>query len=206
MPWSDPDPVGERGFETTYSGRGFRARLIFDCHREPRKLEVSLAPRGDRDVPDPRGAPQWDALIEHLKPFGAPRVISPGQLVLFDRPGYFRLNLIPGRLQALLRKEAPLSVVAELITQLSRACGEDTVPALSAQDCPVGAIMLAGERETRDKDPGVTPRENAATAVHLHIDSARCTHCLDCVRPYAAGTLLPSGEGPDGDAPRAGQG
>lgn len=197
MPWSEPDPVGERGFETTYSGRGFRARLVFDCHHEPRKLEVSLAPE--------RSAPLWESLIEHLKPFGAPRVISPGQLVLFDRPGYFRLNLIPGRLQALLRKEAPLSVVAELITQLSRACGEDTVPALSARDCPVGAITSADERGSRDRDPGVPSREDGATAIHLRIDSARCTCCLDCVRPYAAGALLPSGEGPDGDAPRTGR-
>lgn len=198
MPWSEPDPVGERGFETTYSGRGFHARLVFDCHREPRKLEVSLAmDRVDRT---------WDSLIEHLKPFGDPRVISPGQLVLFDRPGYFRLNLIPGRLQALLRKDAPLTVIAELLTQLVRACGEDVTPALSTEDCPVGAIAIAAESGSSDPGTGVATHANRETAARLRIDSARCTHCLDCVRPYAAGVLLPSGEGPDGDAPVAGRG
>lgn len=192
MPWSEPDPVGERGFETTYSGRGFRARLVFDCHHEPRKLEVSLF--GDRGL---------DSLIEHLKPFAAPRVVSPGQLVLFDRPGYFRLNLIPGRLQALLRKDAPLSVIAELITQLSRAYDEDIAKALSPADCPVGAIALAARAEARDEGAGVATHVDGGAAARLRIDGARCTNCLDCVRPYAAGALLPSGTAPDGDAPLA---
>jgi hypothetical protein len=178
MAWSDPDPVGERGFETTYSGRGFRARLVFDCHHEPRKLEVSL-----------EGDTISAALIEHLKPFAPPRVISPEQLVLFDRTGYFRLLLIPGRLQALLRKDAPLSVIAELITQLARAHGEDAVPALRASDCPLGAIGI----EEKGSDGGAAGR--------LRIDEPRCTRCLDCVRPYASGGLLPSAEGPAGDAP-----
>lgn len=198
MPWSEPDPVGERGFETTYFGHGFRARLVFDCHHEPRKLEVSLA--------DDRDARIWHSLVEHLKPFGAPRVISPGQLILFDRPGYFRLNVIPGRLQALLRKDAPLSVIAELLTQLGRACGEDVAPPLSSADCPLDAISISARPEANDESTGIAPPVNRETAARLRIDSARCTNCLDCVRPYAAGARLPSCEGPDGAAPRTGQG
>lgn len=166
MAWSEPDPVGDRGFETTFVGRGFAARLVFDCHHEPRKLEVSL---------DAGRAGLFDALVEHLTPFARPQVISPGQLVIFDRAGYFRLLLIPGRLQALLRKDAPLQVIAELLAQLARAHGEAEPPPLRSSDCPVDAIRSEGA---------------------LHIDPLRCTHCLDCVRPYARAELLPSSTPP----------
>jgi hypothetical protein len=162
MAWSEPDPVGDRGFETTFSGSGFGARLVFDCHHEPRKLEVSL---------DPGRAGLFDALVEHLTPFARPQVISPGQLVVFDRAGYFRLLLIPGRLQALLRKDAPLQVIAELMAQLARAHGATEPPPLKSSDCPVAAIRTEGG---------------------LRIDLGRCPHCLDCVRPHAGAALLPS--------------
>ncbi|MFO0576345.1 MAG: hypothetical protein U1A78_20265 [Polyangia bacterium] len=162
MAWSEPDPVGDRGFETTFLGRDFAARLVFDCHHEPRKLEVSL---------DAGRAGLFDALVEHLTPFAPPQVISAGQLVIFDRAGYFRLLLIPGRLQALLRKDAPLQVVAELLAQLARAHGASEPPPHTSSDCAAGAI----------RSEGVT-----------HIDAQRCTRCLDCVRPYARAELLPS--------------
>lgn len=162
MAWSEPDPVGDRGFETTFAGRGFAARLVFDCHHEPRKLEVSL---------DAGRAGLFEALVEHLTPFARPQVISAGQLVIFDRAGYFRLLLIPGRLQALLRKDAPLQVIAELMAQLARAHGASEPPPLRSNDCPVAAIRSEGG---------------------THIDAQRCTHCLDCVRPYARSELLPA--------------
>lgn len=177
MSWSEPDPVGAQGFETTFSGRGFAARLVFDCHHEPRKLEVTL-----RDT----SAALFASLTEQLTPFGAPQIVSPGQLIIFDRTGYFRLLLIPGRLQALLRKDAPLSVIAELLLQIARACDPAQAPPLRASDCPFGAITGSGATD----DPA-----------RPCIDGARCTHCLECVRPHVAATLQPSSAPPAGSPP-----
>jgi hypothetical protein len=68
MTWSDVDRVGENGHESTFVGPDFQARLLFDCHGDRRKLEVSHE----------RGLP--DGLLEHLKPFGPlqrPRSAAP---------------------------------------------------------------------------------------------------------------------------------
>ena len=170
MEWSQPERIGEAGYETLYGGTGFRARLIFDCHQEARKLEVVFPPR---DAIPAR-------LIEHLKPFGKPAVITPDQLVIFDRVGYFRLYVVPSRLQALLRKSAPLSVLAELLSQIERAeqhatCAE--CPSL----CKVDALTYADG----DASAGV------GTGLLLRIDDARCTRCLDCVHHHLRERHLP---------------
>lgn len=166
MGWSEPEPVGERGFETSYRSTKFVARLTFDCHHEPRKLEVRLP------------ADEFPAvLLDHLRPFSIPFVVAAGQLVILDREGYFRINLVPGRLQALLRKQAPLSVVAELIAQLEAAYGQS---AMHAADCRSGALSWQDGR--------------------LQIDEARCTHCLDCLRPLLRADHLPPAQPAADDA------
>lgn len=159
MGWCEPDPVGERGFETSYRSTvtpSLVARLVFDCHAEPRRLEVTLPEAG---FPD--------RVLAHLRPLGRPFVVGPG-LALLDRAGYFRINLVPSRLQALVRKEAPLSVIAELIALLEAAHGG---PRLQAADCPVAALTYVDGR--------------------LQIDDRGCTACLDCVRPAVRAEYLP---------------
>ena len=74
----------------------------------------------------------------------------------------------PSRLQALVRKEAPLSVIAELIALLEAAHGG---PRLQAADCPVAALTYVDGR--------------------LQIDDRGCTACLDCVRPAVRAEYLP---------------
>lgn len=174
--WTEPDPVGERGFETSYRSTGstsFVARLLFDCHADPRRLEVAL--------PEPGFS---DSVLTCLRPFG--RALRLGQLAIVDRPGYFRINLVPGRLQALVRKEAPRSVLAELIAQLEAV---HDGPQPQATDCAVGALSYATGR--------------------LQIDDALCTGCLDCVRPLVRAEYLPPAElageeAQPGQAPRCG--
>jgi ferredoxin len=166
MPWSQLDPISGAGYETLYQGSGFSARLLFDCHREARKLEVQFTAAEQLS----------DAVLEHLKPFGSPVVVSPGQLVIIDREGYFRLYLIPGRLQALLRKAAPLSVLGELMGQIERAMRKERCDGCP-QLCPAGALSYAGDT--------------------LVIDG-RCTRCLDCVRHHASPMLTPPAAPPPG--------
>jgi hypothetical protein len=133
------------------------ARLLFDCHGEPRRLEVTL-PEG--------GIPE--AVQRYLRPFGAPLWVATGGLAIVDRPGYFRLTMVPGRLQAILRKQAPLAVVAELVAQLEAALSGRP---LRESDCAAGALRYA---------------EGTLT-----IDGGRCTACLDCVRPGVRAEHLP---------------
>lgn len=163
MTWSEPEPLGERSFETRYVTPGLDARLVFDCHREPRKLDVTFA------------APDFSSqLVELLKPFASPAVISPAQVVLFDRPGYFRLILVPGRLQAVLRKAAPLRVLAELLAQLEQVTGPVL---LRPADCPERALSLA--------------------EAQVHIDDRLCTRCLACVLPHVQSRQQPPATPPD---------
>src|SRR3954467_14860111 len=150
MPWNELEDTDGRGQRSTYQGSGFTAHLDFDCHGDARKLEV-------------RPHSQFAAaLLEHLKPFGEPVVVVPGQLAIIDRPGYFRLYVSPGRLQAQLRKEAPLSVVGELLTQVERA-----QTATACAPCP---SLCRAAALTYPADGS------------LQIDDRRCTRCLDCVR------------------------
>ena len=167
MGWSEPEPVGDRGFETSYRSTKFVARLTFDCHHEPRRLEVRLPAD---DFPG--------ALLDHLRPFAVPFIVAEGQLAILDRHGYFRINLVPGRLQALLRKQAPPTVVAELIAQLEATY---TQSGMQPADCQYGALSRTADR--------------------LQVDDARCTHCLDCVRPRLRADHLPPSQ-PAQDAPR----
>ena len=155
MSWSELEASDGRGHMSVYQGHGFDARLDFDCHGDPRKIEI-------RPTAGTLFAP---ALLEYLKPFGEPAVIVPGQLAIVDRAGYFRLYVSPARLQVQLRKEAPLAVVGELLTQLERA--QDPMPCATCPSlCQAAAI------------------EYGAAAGELRIDSQRCTHCLDCVRHH----------------------
>lgn len=158
--WSPPDPIDGSGFETVYTGHGFRARLLFDCHRDARKLEITLQDGSEF----PYG------LLEYLKPFGVPQVVSPGQLVLIDRVGYFRLYLIPGRLQALLRKTAPLSVIGELLTQVERG--------LKAEPCEACA-------------PGCPQQAISYPSGSFTIDDRTCTRCLDCLSHHVQAQYTP---------------
>lgn len=166
MEWSQPERIGDAGYETQYGGTAFRARLIFDCHQEARKLEVVFPARDA--IPE--------RLIEHLKPFGKPAVVTPGQLVIFDRVGYFRLYVVPSRLQALLRKSAPLSVLAELLSQIERA-EQHAVCAECPSLCKAGALTYE--------------EAGAGSGLALRIDDARCTRCLDCVRHHLSERHLP---------------
>ena len=165
MPWSELEATAGRGQRCSYQGPGFFAHLDFDCHGDPRKLEVRPTP-GESFVP---------TLLEHLKPFAEPVIVVPGQLAIVDRAGYFRLYVSPGRLQAQLRKEAPLSVIAELLTQLERA----QLGAACAH-CP--RLCSAAALTYDPAAPG------------LRIDSQRCTRCLDCVRHHIEPHHLPPSE------------
>ncbi|MBL9002603.1 MAG: hypothetical protein JNJ46_00085 [Myxococcales bacterium] len=175
MGWSEPEPVGERGTETSYRSRAvpqLAARLVFDCHAEPRRLEVTL-PDGKAHI----------GLRIALRPLGRPVVIGTSDpegiasLLIVDRPGYFRLNAVPGRLQALVRKAAPLSVVAELLALLEAALGG---PRLHVEACTAGALSYATGA--------------------LQIDDARCTACLDCVRPLVHEQHVPPAQPVDDEA------
>ena len=171
MPWSELEDTDGSGQQSLYQGHGFTARLDFDCHGDARKLEVR-----------PTVASQFaPTLLEHLKPFAAPVIVVPEQLAIIDRPGYFRLYVSPGRLQAQLRKEAPLSVVSELLTQIERAQSAATCPTCPRL-CAAAALSYA-------------PADGS-----LHIDSRLCTHCLDCVRHHQDNTRLPP-ESTKADAP-----
>lgn len=162
MPWSELEDSDGLGQKSEYQGHGFTARLDFDCHGDARKLEV-------RPTAGSRFAP---ALLEHLKPFAEPVVVMPGQLAIVDRPGYFRLYVSPGRLQAQLRKEAPLSVIAELLAQVERA-----QTAAICATCPSLCLATALAYQTADGS--------------LQIDDRRCTHCLDCVRHHLEAAHVP---------------
>ena len=162
MAWSELEDTDGRGQRSTYHGHGFAAYLDFDCHGDPRKLEVRPT----------AGATFAATLLEYLKPFAEPVVVVPGQLSIVDRAGYFRLYVSPGRLQAQLRKEAPLAVVGELLTQVERAqTGESctTCPTL----CATGALA-------QQKVDG-----------SLRSASRCCTHCLDCVRHHCDPARVP---------------
>lgn len=173
MPWSELEASDGLGQRCSYQGPGFCAHLDFDCHGDPRKLEIRPTP----------GAMFAAALLEHLKPFGEPVIVVPGQLAIVDRAGYFRLYVSPGRLQAQLRKEAPLSVIAELLTQLERAQLGST-----CADCP--RLCHAAALDYHAADGG------------LRIDSLRCTRCLDCVHHHLAPHRLPPAEQSGGAAAR----
>lgn len=150
-------------------GRGFSARLDFDCHGDPRKIEIR---------PD-AGSSFPDSLLEYLKPFAEPVVVVPGQLAIVDRAGYFRLYVSPGRVQAQLRKEAPLTVVGELLTQLERAQADQ---GKGCAECPRLCQAAALAYEAGDGT--------------LRIDSRRCTRCLDCVRHHFEPLRVPPARQP----------
>ena len=162
MAWSEIEAADGQGQQCRYEGRGFSARLDFDCHGDPRKVEIR--PTG--------GAVFAAAVIEYLKPFAEPVLVVPGQLATVDRSGYFRLYVSPSRIQAQLRKEAPLSVVGELLTQLERA-----QEGVACADCPQICQAEALHYEAADGT--------------LRIDSRRCTRCLDCVRHHLDPRRIP---------------
>lgn len=162
MPWSELEAADGLGQQSRYLGQGFFARLDFDCHGDPRKVEIRPAP----------GAAFATGLVEYLKPFAEPVIVVPGQLAILDRSGYFRLYVSPGRIQAQLRKDAPLTVIGELLTQLERAQAD----ALCA-GCP--GVCQAAALSYDAADGG------------LRIDSGRCTRCLDCVRHHFAPDRVP---------------
>ena len=174
MPWSELEDSDGHGHKSMYHGHEFEARLDFDCHGDPRKLEVRPT----------TGSLFAASLLEHLKPFAEPVVVVPGQLAIVDRPGYFRLYISPSRLQAQLRKDAPLSVVGELLTQVERAQTATTC-ATCPSVCLTGALAY-GQADCR-----------------LQIDSRRCTHCLDCVRHHLDAGRVPSASAPRAVAPTA---
>lgn len=167
MAWSELEATDGRGHMSVYQGHGFGARLEFDCHGDPRKIEIRPT----------AGTVFSAALLEYLKPFAEPAVIVPGQLAIVDRARYFRLYVSPARLQVQLRKEAPLTVVGELLTQLERA--QKPMPCAT---CPSLCQAAALEYGAADGE--------------LHIDSQRCTRCLDCVRHHLDPVCTPpfSGE------------
>ena len=160
MAWSELEDTDGHGQRSTYQGHGYTARLEFDCHGDARKLEVRPTD----------GSLFAASLLEHLKPFAEPAVVVLGQLAIIDRSGYFRLYVSPGRLQAQLRKEAPLRVVSELLAQVERA---QTAAVCTA--CPsLCAVAALGYHDSR-----------------LHIDSRLCTHCLDCVGHHCDAARVP---------------
>jgi ferredoxin len=165
MAWSELEASDGLGQRCSYQGPGFCAQLDFDCHGDARKLEIRPTTGGTFAA----------ALLEHLKPFGEPVIVVPGQLAIIDRAGYFRLYVSPGRLQAQLRKEAPRSVIAELLTQLERA-----QHGASCAECP--RLCHAAALGYDASDGG------------LRIDSRLCTHCLDCVHHHLELHRLPPAE------------
>lgn len=162
MSWSELESADGQGHQCQYQGRGFFARLDFDCHGDPRKVEIRPS----------AGAVFAASVIEHLKPFAEPVLVVPGQLAIVDREGYFRLYVSPGRIQAQLRKDAPLSVIAELLTQLEQAQA-----GVACADCPQ---ICRAEALRYEAEAGV-----------LQIDSRRCTRCLDCVRHHLDARRIP---------------
>jgi ferredoxin len=138
--WSELERVGERGRETTYSSSRLKARLVLDCHREPRTLDVEFADFGGG--PPPR-------IIEAMRPFGRAVTVVPGSLAILDRERYFRLYIYPRGVRAVLRKAATPSVFAELVAQLERAAdgrGCEECVAL----CPEGAIRATSPGDIDD--------------------------------------------------------
>lgn len=162
MSWSELEAADGQGQQCRYQGRGFSARLDFDCHGDPRKVEIRPS----------AGAVFAPTVIEHLKPFAEPVLVVPGQLAIVDRSGYFRLYVSPSRIQAQLRKDAPLSVIGELLTQLEQAQA-----GVGCADCPQICKAAALRFE--------------ATDGALQIDSSRCTRCLDCVRHHLDPRRIP---------------
>jgi hypothetical protein len=136
--WSRAEACGEKAREALLEAPGLRARLLYDCHRDARKLDVEL----EGHEPEP--------LVGVLSMFGAPHEIAPGALTIIDREGYFRLYVVPSGLRVTLRKAAPPRVVAELLGAVlatlpaSRGVG----PALDEARCEVGALTH-GERGPR---------------------------------------------------------
>lgn len=169
MSWSELEAADGLGQQSRYLGQGFSARLDFDCHGDPRKVELRPAPETSFAA----------GLIEHLKPFAEPVIVVPGQLAIVDRSGYFRLYVSPGRIQAQLRKDAPLTVVGELLTQIERAQA-----AAGCADCPSVCQAAALSYDS---------------AGSLRIDSSRCTRCLDCVRHHLAPERVPPAGPPAGE-------
>jgi ferredoxin len=137
--WSALERVGEKGREALYRADGLRARLVLDCHREPRTLEVEFD-----DGPPPR-------LLEALRPFGRAVVVAPGQLAILDRERYFRLYINQRGVRAILRKAAAPSVFAELVAQLERAvAGSEGGCAACVALCETGALGPASASDVDD--------------------------------------------------------
>lgn len=109
--WDEPVRVGERGRECTYRSDWINARLIADCHRDPRKLEITF-----------RRPPLWP-LEDVVRVLGAPQVISPGALAVLDCPGAYLLHVLTDRVHATLRKAAPMVVVQDILVLMESAAG-----------------------------------------------------------------------------------
>lgn len=139
MAWSEFDPIGERGREATFSTAQLSARLILDCHSQPRKLEISF----------PAGPPA--GLLEALRPFARPVVVRAGELAWFDREGYFRLYVVPAGVRVVLRKAAPAQVVAELLAQLERVV-QPVVCQSCVAGCAARALSYVGNRLFVDEE------------------------------------------------------
>jgi hypothetical protein len=110
--WSGLEPVGEKGSEAFWSTPSLTGRLVYDCHRAPRKLELTFP------------AEARETLLAHLQVFGPPVTVMPGALTVVDRDGYFRLHITETRVHATLRKSAGRRHVGALMVQLRRAVGE----------------------------------------------------------------------------------